>query len=310
LGSLALFRLIALLAAWASLPAAAHSGHPGPAWAPEPLVVAALAASGSLYALGSARLWRRAGRGRGIRAAEAARWWTGWAILCMALASPLDDYGARLFSAHMIQHELLMVCAAPLVVAGRPLEAWAWALAPAWRRAIAAIRLPGVSRAWRGITSVNGAWCAHALALWAWHVPLLFTAALADEGIHALQHACFLGTALAFWWSALPRARERPAGGALASVFTTMLHTGALGALLTFAPSAWYATDAGARAFGLTALEDQQLGGLVMWLPGSLAYLVAGLVLVGSWLRSSPADAATWAAGTRDRARRAPRHPA
>ena len=62
-----------------------------------------------------------------------------------------------------------------------------------------------------------------------------------------------------------------------------MLHTSALGALLTFAPSPWYVTD-GARAFGLSALEDQQLGGLIMWVPGGMAYMIMGLIIVGRWL--------------------------
>ena len=68
------------------------------------------------------------------------------------------------------------------------------------------------------------------------------------------------------------------------SVFTTMLHTGALGALLTLAPHPWYLAPTQPTVLGLSALEDQQLGGLIMWVPGSLAYLVAGLVLVAGWL--------------------------
>jgi putative membrane protein len=69
-------------------------------------------------------------------------------------------------------------------------------------------------------------------------------------------------------------------GTSIASLFTTMLHTSALGALLTFAPSPWYGTD-GPRAFGLSALEEQQLGGLIMWVPGSMPYLIIGLIIVG-----------------------------
>jgi len=103
---------------------------------------------------------------------------------------------------------------------------------------------------------------------------------VASEAVHALQHATFLASALCFWWSVSARAARADAV-ALASLFTTMLHTGALGALLTFARAPWYAHYLDAAAFGLTGLEDQQLGGMVMWVPGGLAYVVAGLALIG-----------------------------
>jgi putative membrane protein len=103
--------------------------------------------------------------------------------------------------------------------------------------------------------------------------------------VHALQHASFLGTALLFWWSVL--GREAP-GLALASLFTTMLHTGALGALLALSSSPWYAPYIGATAaYGLTPLEDQQLGGLVMWIPAGFAYLGAGLALAARLLNGA-----------------------
>jgi cytochrome c oxidase assembly factor CtaG len=138
-------------------------------------------------------------------------------------------------------------------------------------------------RALRRVTMhALGAWLLHALALWLWHLPPLFQAALHHPLLHILQHVCFFGSALGYWWSVLGRA-HRPKGSAMASLFTTMLHTSVLGALLTFAPSPWYAS-AGMRAFGLSALEDQQLGGLIMWVPGGLAYLIAGLGLLARWL--------------------------
>jgi putative membrane protein len=191
----------------------------------------------------------------------------------------------------MVQHELLMVVAAPLLVLGRPLEAWTWALAPPWRVLIGSwTRSIAARSAWRAFTEPVAAWSLHALALWAWHIPALFEAGLANEGVHILQHASFFVSALLFWSSVLGAARG--AGAGVASVFTTMLHTGALGMLLTFAASPWYAayTAGGTERFGLNALEDQQLGGLVMWIPAGLAYLAAGLAL-------------TWRAGWVARAR-------
>jgi cytochrome c oxidase assembly factor CtaG len=141
-----------------------------------------------------------------------------------------------------------------------------------------------VRAAWRTCTEPIGAWSLHAIALWVWHTPVLFEAALADEAVHVAQHSCFLVSALFFWWSVFGRGAARRGGASVASLFTTMMHTSALGALLTFAPASWYAHYAKASAFGLSALEDQQLGGLVMWVPGGLAYLVAGLAIVAAWL--------------------------
>jgi putative membrane protein len=229
------------------------------------------------------RLWRRARRGHGITLGEATRFAAGWLVLCAALLSPIDTLGVELFSAHMLQHELLMVAAAPLLVLSRPLEAWTWALKPAWRKALGGIaRIQLLRAAWRACSEPMGAWCLHAVAIWVWHVPVLFEAALASEGLHIAQHSCFLGSALFFWWSVF--ARGRPGGASIASLFTTMMHTSALGALLTLAPTPWYAHYAQASVFGLSALEDQQLGGLVMWVPGGLAYLIAGLSIVAAWL--------------------------
>ena len=176
----------------------------------------------------------------------------------------------------MIQHELLMVVAAPLIVLGRPLEAWTWALSGSARRFFAAAAKTTVLRTIGYVTTLSlGAWVLHALALWLWHLPILFRAALLNPVVHILQHGCFFGSALAYWWTVVGGRARNPTGTSIASLFTTMLHTSALGALLTFAPSPWYVTD-GARAFGLSALEDQQLGGLIMWVPGGMAYMIVG----------------------------------
>ena len=263
----------------------------------EPWLLALLAISAVGYVIGVVRLWRQAGPARGITRFQAAAFGAGWLTLAGALVGPLDALGAHLFSAHMVQHELLMIVAAPLLVLGHPLAAWTWALAPAQRRAVGqATRWRWLAGLWSRITQPVAAWALHALALWAWHLPRLFDAALHHEGVHVLQHASFLATALLFWWSVLGGDPRSSRGGfALVSLFTTMLHTGALGALLTFATSPWYDAYAMAGAvYGLSPVEDQQLGGLVMWVPGGTAYLIAGLVIVARLLARpavSPASA-------------------
>jgi putative membrane protein len=255
-------------------------------WSAEPWVIACLALSLLAYAIGVARLWSHAGRGRGIGMAPVAAFGAGWLLLFVALVSPLDALGGQLFSAHMLQHELLMVVVAPLMVVGRPLAAWAWALPPAARRGAGAVfRHPFWRRPWLWLSAPLGARLIHAAALRLWHVPAWFEAALASDAVHAWQHFGFLFSALLFWWSALGQVSRAAQGTALVFLFTTMMHTGALGALLALSPVAWYphylVTTA---ALGWDAIEDQQLGGLVMWVPAGLAYLGAGLALAWRWL--------------------------
>ena len=286
MGYRAVLRLIAALLAVLPATAFAHFDAGGQGSSFEPLLIALLSASAAGYAWGVAALWRKAGAGRGIRIVEVARFVAGWTVLAAALLSPIDELTGASFAVHMIQHEMLMVVAAPLLVLSRPLEAWTWALPPGAARALAiAFSARPIRALWRRATAPTFAWCFHALALWVWHAPLLFVAALASEPLHVLQHTCFFASALVFWWAAWGRGLRARNGASIALLFTTMLHTSALGLLLTFAPTPWYAQESGLS--GLTALEDQQLGGLVMWVPGSFAYLIAGLAIVALWL--SPA---------------------
>jgi putative membrane protein len=279
--------ILAVALALQVLPAAAHAtaatGHELAEDVLGAALGALLLAVSYLYAKGVAALWRSAGNGRGVRRAEVACFVLGWSMLAIALL-PLDTLTHRSFATHMIQHELLMVVAAPLLVLGRPLEAWAWALPlPTPRSLHRLTRAKPLRRAWRMLTAPFGAWTVHALSVWLWHVPVLFRLALESVPLHILQHGCFFGSALAFWWAAFGKGTRAPTATSIASLFTTMLHTSALGALLTFAPTVWYATGQ-TLPFGLTPLEDQQLGGLVMWVPGGLGYMIAGLAIVARWL--------------------------
>ncbi|HEX6006891.1 MAG TPA: cytochrome c oxidase assembly protein [Burkholderiales bacterium] len=262
-------------------------------WTFEWLVVACLLIAALLYLAGAWKLWRKAGVGRGLTLTHAGAFTAGWLTLVVALASPLDALGARLFSAHMVQHELLMVVAAPLFVLSRPLEAWTWGLPPAWRGAAGRVaHWRPLQLMWGTVTAAFPAWAIHAAALWLWHVPAFFNAALSSEGMHILQHASFLASALLFWWAALGRTGERSPALAIALLFTTMLHTGALGALLTFSTSPWYRAYGNTGDFGLAAIEDQQLGGLIMWIPGGVAYLASGLAIVFRHYLAAAADGA------------------
>lgn len=278
------------------VPALAHGGKPHSfsdlpyTWARDPLVWVCLALSGWLYLRGVRLLWRESGRGRGVRRWEAWAYAGGWAALFVALISPLHPLGGVLFSAHMTQHEVLMVAAAPLLVLGRPVVAFLWGLPMSWARAIGGwARATWFRRAWRALTNPLAAWAIHAAALWVWHMPALFQATLKSDFVHTLQHISFLGSALLFWWALIHGPQGLMGyGAAVLYLFTTSIHSGVLGAFITFTGTLLYPAYAGTTAsWGLTPLEDQQLGGLIMWVPAGLVYVVAGLALCAGWMRES-----------------------
>jgi putative membrane protein len=258
------------------------------AWSWEPFVVLPLAISAILFAIGSVRMWRRSGKRLSV-------WPTlsfsaGLLTLVAALDSPIHEIGDQLFWVHMTQHELLMLVAAPLLVMGRPVVTFLWALPIRWREALgAAAKRRAWVAVWSLISAAPAAWLIHALALWVWHAPRLFEAALQNEGVHALQHLCFLGSALLFWWTLVHGRHGRLGYGAgVIYVFTTAAHNSVLGALLTFAPHPWYPSYvASTAAWSLTPLEDQQLGGLIMWVPAGVILFVIGLALFAAWMGES-----------------------
>jgi putative membrane protein len=259
-------------------------------WGLEPGVVIPLVLSAMVYAQGIRALWRGGHAGRGVRTREAWCFAGGWLTLVMALVSPLHPWGSVLFSAHMTQHELLMLVAAPLLVLGKPIVAALNGLPPGWGRSMAGLaRVDWWRRAWKIPTNPLAAWAIHAAVLWLWHVPALFQATIDNELVHAIQHLSFLLSALLFWWAVLQgRYRATGYGVAVLYMFTTAFHSGLLGALIALARSVWYPAYRGkTESWGLTALEDQQLGGLIMWVPACTVYLVAGLALFAGWLRES-----------------------
>jgi PQQ-dependent catabolism-associated beta-propeller protein len=190
----------------------------------------------------------------------------------------------------MTQHELLMLVAAPLIVLGRPVVAFLWFVPVMWSRRMGQwTKARWFQRGWKSITMPLAAWAIHAVALWIWHVPVLFQATLRSDLVHTLQHVCFLGSALLFWWALIHGPHGALGYGAAALyVFTTSVHSGILGALITFAGTILYpAYRESTASWGLTPLEDQQLGGLIMWVPAGVVYVVAGLALCAGWLRES-----------------------
>ena len=289
----ACFVVVALAPALSAHEGKPHTWHDlARAWAFEPVVVVSLALSAALYAVGVRKLWRGAQTGRGVRRWEVWSFAGGWLALFVALVSPLHPWGRVLFSAHMTQHEILMLVAAPLMVLGRPVIAFLWALPIGWARALGnRAKAAWWQKFWRALTNPFVAWAVHAVALWVWHVPALFQATLRSEWVHTAQHLSFFVSALMFWWALIYGRRGLLGyGAATLYMFTTMVHSGLLGALITFARAPWYPAYNGLTAsWGLTPLEDQQLGGLIMWIPAGLVYIFAGLALFAAWLRESDA---------------------
>lgn len=250
-----------------------------PGWTFDGWVAGPLLVSLAWFAIGYVRLRRRSAVAAAHRASAA--WFVaGWLVLAAALVTPLHEAGERSFAAHMLEHELLMLVAAPLLVLSRPIGIALWAFPQGGRRALAAMG-HGIGSAWRALTAPLMATLLQAAVLWLWHAPRLFDLALAGPGWHVVQHLCFLGSALLFWWSVL-HGRDRRLGMRVGCLFFTAVVSGALGALMAFSSSPWYAGYAasGLDAFGLTPSEDQQLAGLLMWIPGGLVHAIAGLALV------------------------------
>jgi putative membrane protein len=200
---------------------------------------------------------------------------SGLGVTWIALSVPFDHLADEIFWVHMTQHLLLIAVAAPLLIAGEPLRAFAEAVSAPWRRGIARVE----GRLWRSRSARRTAIAAFAVslaALVAWHLPPLFELALRSEPAHVLEHVTLLGTACAFWWPVLargPRHRIGPAF-AIAEVAVAGGAMGVLGALLTFSPVVWYpAYRAAEAARGLDPLADQQAAGLIMWIPAGFIYL-------------------------------------
>ncbi|HEX2542932.1 MAG TPA: cytochrome c oxidase assembly protein [Caldimonas sp.] len=215
-----------------------------------------------LVGAGLAWTWFRLRAEPGARPGAAAAALAGFVLL---FVSPFCALTSALFSARVAHHVLLTAALAPLLVAALPARPLRGGMAGTWP-------MRGSLAAWTAVQAV---------VFWAWHAPPLYAVALGHDAVYWLMQASLVGVALGFW-SAVRRASPVAAAAAL---LATMVQMGLLGALLTFSAGALYAPHlASTFAWGLTPLEDQQLGGLVMWAPASGFYLVAALVVLGRWL--------------------------
>jgi putative membrane protein len=254
------------------------------AWNWDSLILFNLCVLAVLYLVGVRRLWRRAGAARSVGHGQVAAYLISLGILFVALISPLHALSEELAAAHMVQHMLLIVVAAPLFVFGSPGHVLLWGLEPNWRPLVA-----------RWSRSINIAsldqpllpWALHAAALWLWHWPPAYQAALVDPLVHDAQHLSFFAAACLYWRPLLNplRARRLHPLAAVASLFATSLQAMLLGIFLSLSPGVWYdAYSQRTAAWGFAPLEDQQLAGLIMWMPACLVYPALAAVTLFHWL--------------------------
>lgn len=255
-------RWLALPVGMAGLDASAHGGlfSGDSAHAPIWLTQAVFVVAWFGYAFGAGRVrptfWRRlAFHGTML-------------VAGLALFGPFDEWAESSTAWHMVQHMLLILVVAPLGVMARPLAQWRAGLGTGadvlWRVSLQLTRYP------------MGCALLHAAALWIWHAPAPYMAAVLNTTWHVLEHASFLFSGWLFWWSVLKAGRQQALTAMLALLFTLM-HTGLLGALLTFAREPLYWSES-------RELRDQQLAGLVMWVPGGMVYLLATVWAARRWL--------------------------
>ena len=256
-------------------------------WELNPVIWLSLLTAGLLYARG---LGQSTGTRRGLHP-----WWrptcyyAGLFAIAAALISPLDHLARDLFAFHMVQHLLLSLVGAPLVLLGAPMIPILRGIPrPIRRRSVAPLlRHPWVRMSLRMLSQPLIAWAIYITTVIAWHMPSGYELALRNEVVHDLMHLSWSVAGVLFWWNVIdpvPLRSNLSYLGRLPYVFVTTVPNFVLGAFITFAPGAWYPHYASqSLPFGLTAQDDQQLAGVLMWVPGALVLLgalLAVLVLV------------------------------
>lgn len=253
-----------------------------------------------LVGLGLALWLYRRGRSTGPRRdanAWRARCFAGaLAVAGVALISPLDALSDALASAHMVQHVLLLLVSAPLLALSSPGTTLARGTPPALRRAMGRWRrqfrlTPARLRPLRSPAAV---WALHVATLWFWHASVPYGAALDNHLLHAVEHASYLATGFWFWQVVLGARGAVSNGLGILLVFTMAMQSVFLSALLTFASGPWYSGYASTtQAWSLEPLADQQLAGVIMWIPAGLVYLGVALALLARWITATERDPAT-----------------
>jgi len=246
-----------------------------------------------LYWLGDRRTVTPARKQSAVRL-QRGSFYAAMAVLAIALCSPIELLSEQLFWVHMVQHVLLMLIAAPLLVFSRPwirlwrslpLDTRRW-LARGLSQGTRAAPLRGLSRLLGG---AGASFVAFSVVLLGWHIPAMFDSTLRSGALHALEHTLFFSTALLFWKQVIP---SPPLRARLASSQRVLYLVGAmvvswlLAVVLALAPHPLYAyyAELSSRPGGISAMADQQVAAGIMWVPGSITFLLVMFVYVHRWL--------------------------
>jgi putative membrane protein len=245
-----------------------------------------LSAALSWYALGLRRMEREKAPVVGL--SEMVAFAGGIAVLFLALVTPIDTLGEELFSIHMVQHLLLMLVAPPLFVYSRAPIVYFWAFAPRRRRQLGRWWVRArLASAYAALTHPAIVWIGSTGALVLWHIPAMYQWALSDPVVHTFEHLCFFVTSLAFWTLVIEPSGRRRLGYGTTLIFVATAATlgGFPGALMVFASRPLYPAHAeGVSYWGLTLIEDQQLAGLLMWIPAGFVHVASICWLFQRWL--------------------------
>ena len=256
-------------------------------------LVAILILAGSLYTWGWRRIRDRQASQRPLATGwRLAAYLGGLTILGVALMSPIDVLGGQLFFMHMIQHLLLVMIVPPLLWLANPLPFYMWGLpVPARHQAGRLLsRRSGFRRGLYALTAPGLVWMAFVAFLLGWHDPTAYNAALSSDLVHDLEHVTFFATAMLFWWLVIgagPRLRSLSRGARLALLVVTVPVNMAAGVVIAFAsqPIYTYYTTV-PRLWGITVMLDQMIGGVIMWIPGSMMYLLAALIIISRLIQT------------------------
>lgn len=278
-------------------------------WRPDVIIVLLL--FGTLYVRGWSRLRQRTfssqrDRDRRRRTARshwrlAARWrlvsyLAGLFFIGLALLSPIDILSQQLFLMHMIQHLLLIMIAPPLLLIANPMPFMLWGLPPRARRVagralgVALGRESGFRRSLRTLTSPGLVWLFWVASVVGWHDPDAYNAALRSDLVHDIEHLFFFAAGMLYWWhvtGAGPRIHKQIGMvGRIGFVLAAIPPNMGLGVILAFIGEPIYTYyTAVPRLWSLSVLDDQRIGGVIMWVPGSMMYIIAALILISRLLQ-------------------------
>jgi len=266
------------------------------AWEWRPLITLVLVVFAGLYTTGWWRLRQRSNNASLANKKRLAAYWSGLVILAISLMSPVDLLGSQLFFMHMIQHLLYIMFAVPLLLLADPFPFLLWGMPSRWRRTTGNLfnRRSTVRRLLTSVTQPSFVWMLYIIVLAGWHDPRLYSMAQRDSWVHDLQHITFFGAAMLFSWHVIgngPKLHHSPLWGRIAMLIGAVPVNAAIGVVVATASEVlypYYATIP--RIWGFTALEDQALAGVIMWIPGSMMYLLGVIILLSRALRTTDSD--------------------